>query len=557
MAPPPSQHADRVSAESHDPCGLRKPLLLLGSSMIRAGATFMSSGPARCWQVFASVLLLAGCAIAPTPTSDTELAARTAQDIGRMFTGQEPISGPITYAEAAARALKYNFDVRLRGMEGALASGQLDVARWDMFPRLLVNAGYTARTAGDGSRTQTVETGLESAFHQTSSERTRSIASAEFSWNVLDFGVSYFRARQQADQVLVLEERKRKVVQNILVETRNAYWRALGAQRLSGRIEVLIERSNAALERARSIERHGLMPVPQVLETQRRLLDAILLLQYRRQELELAKQELAGLMALPSGTAFTLADGPDAPLPPTPGQISRLEDVALSRRPELREEFYRTRITSNEVRRAIASTLPNLGIDLAGRYDANRFLFDNTWVDGGLRLSMNLFRLASLPAVMRSGEAQQQVDDARRMAQAMAVLTQVRVATLRYGLTVSEYDQVAVSAAVDQRLLGYSRSAAAARIEGELEVVRNEARALLSEYQRHIAYANAQASWGRIFNSIGYDVDPPLPGAGVAEVAAAIDRSLAQWQRMTFELTAPTGTAPDDVAAPLAAVLRR
>ena len=501
-----------------------------------------------------SALLLAGCTIVPKPATEAELAARTGQDLSAMFARQEPVREPITYGEAAARAIKYNFDVRLRAMEGALASGQLDVARWDMFPRVLANAGYTTRSAGDGSRTQSVETGLESAFHQTSSERTRTIASAEFSWNVLDFGVSYYRARQQADQVLVLEERRRRVVQNLLVDTRNAYWRALGAQRLTGRIDRLIERSNAALERAREVERQGLMPTTQVLETQRRLLDAILLLQYRRQELELAKQELAGLMALPTGTPFTLADGPDAPLPPTPGEIGRLEEVALARRPELREEFYRTRITASEVRRAIASTLPNLGVDVAGRYDSNRFLFDNTWVDGGLRLSMNLFRLASIPSVMRAGEAQQQVDDARRMAQAMAVLTQMRIATLRYGLTVSEYEQVAVSAAVDQRLLGFSRAAAAARIEGDLDVVRNEARALLSEYQRHIAYANAQAAWGRIFNSLGYDIDPPAPDAGVAEVAASIERSLAQWQRLAFEPTAPRSAAPAAPAGPTAGV---
>jgi hypothetical protein len=162
---------------------------------------------------------------------------------------------------------------------------------------------------------------------------------------------------------------------------------------------------------------------------------------------------------------------------------------------------------------------------------------------------MNLFRLASIPSVMRAGEAQQQVDDARRMAQAMAVLTQMRIATLRYGLTVSEYEQVAVSAAVDQRLLGFSRAAAAARIEGDLDVVRNEARALLSEYQRHIAYANAQAAWGRIFNSLGYDIDPPSPDAGVAEVAASIERSLAQWQRLAFEPTAPRSAAPAGPAA--------
>ena len=481
-----------------------------------------------------AALLSAGCSVAPVATTQAEVAQRVAQDRAGMFVGQEPVGGPMTYSEVAARALKYNLDVRLKAMEGALSIGQLDVAGWDMFPRVLANAGYVSRAPEDGSRTKTIETGFESLFHQTSSERTRSIANAEFSWNVLDFGVSYYRARQLADQVLIADERKRKVVQNIVADARNAYWRALGAQRLSGRIDALLQRSQESLDRARSVERQGLMSKPLVLAYQRALLDTILLLQYRRQELELSKQELAALMNLPPGTAFTLADVPMGPLPAVPVDLGRLEEAALARRPELREEDYRARITASEVRRAIVSALPGLSLDLSGRYDSNRFLLDNTWVDGGLRLSANLFKLASIPSITRANAAQQQVDETRRMAQAMAVMTQVRVASLRFGLSSAEYGQVTQSAGVDERILSYARSAFSARVEGELEVIRNEARALLSEYQRHIAYANAQAAWGRIYNSLGYDVETPAPQASVADVAAAIDRSLAQWQAAVF-----------------------
>jgi outer membrane protein TolC len=500
------------------------------------------------WPALFAALLVGGCAITPTPTTRDEVARRVADDRARMYLDQEPITGPLGYSEVAARAMKYNLDYRLRAMEGVLSQGQLDLARWDMFPRLLVNAGYQTRTPEEATRSRTIETGFESPFHQTSTDRTRTIASAEFSWNVLDFGVSYFRAQQQADQVLIAEERKRKVVQNILSDARNAYWRALGAQRLAGRIDALLDRSTKALERARAIEQQGLMPQPQVLAYQRALLDAIVLLQYRRQELELSMQELTALMNLPPGTRFVLADAPQTPLPAPPDDLALLEQQALNRRPELREEDYRTRITAAEVRRSILATLPNLGLDFSARYDSNRFLLDNSWVDGGLRLSMNLFRLASIPAIQRANDAQRQVDDARRMAQAMAIVTQVRVASLRYGLSIAEFQQVEQSAQVDGRLLAYARSAAAARIEGELEVIRNEARALLSEYQRHIAYANAQAAWGRIYNSLGYDVEPPEPGASVADTARAIDRSLAEWQRLTFSAGTPRGGARPMVA---------
>ena len=61
----------------------------------------------------------------------------------------------------------------------------------------------------------------ESLRPSTSQERERTLANLNFSWNALDFGVSYYRAQQKADQVLMAEERRRKVVQNVLQDVRN------------------------------------------------------------------------------------------------------------------------------------------------------------------------------------------------------------------------------------------------------------------------------------------------------------------------------------------------
>ena len=323
----------------------------------------------------------------------------------------------------------------------------------------------------------------------------RRLAGAELSWNLLDFGVSYYRARAQADQVRIAQERKRKVIQNVMQDVRTAYWRALGAQRLSQRLDDLLARTGTALERAREIERQGLLPVPQALAYQRALLDTLTQLQTRRQDLELSRSELAALMNLPPGTEYSLSDLLEGELPPPPASVAELEDVALNGRPELREEDYRKRVSATEIRRALASTLPAISFDVGANYDSNKFLLNNAWVESGIRVSLNLFRLAAIPAIKRHGEVQEQVDETRRMAQAMAILTQVRVATLRYGLARSEYDTFAQSAGVDDRLAGYARASASSRVESELEVIRSEARALLSEYQRHIAYANAQAMW--------------------------------------------------------------
>src|SRR5690606_25357741 len=144
-----------------------------------------------------------------------------------------------------------------------------------------------------------------------------------------------YRAQQKADQVLMAQERRRKVIQNVMQDVRNSYWRALGAQKLLGRADALLDRVNKALAYARQIEEQGLMPRQEVLAYQRALLDAVNLLTLRRQDLELACIELSALMSVAPGTSYTLADEAEQPLPPVPANLELLETMALERRPEI------------------------------------------------------------------------------------------------------------------------------------------------------------------------------------------------------------------------------
>jgi outer membrane protein TolC len=497
-------------------------------------------------------LALGACTVSPVAIDKEAVGRRVADDKAKMFAGQEPILGSMSFPEVAARALKYNLDYRVRLMEEAVAQGLLDVSSWEMFPRLLANAGYSRRNNDQGGYSRSLPIGSPTGGQLSASpsqtiDGSRRLANVEFAWNILDFGVSYYRSKMAADQVLIAEERKRKVMQNMMQDTRNAYWRALGAQRLLGQMDSLMQRSNLALARARQIEQQGLLPQAQALAYQRALLDSTTLLQVRRQDLELAKAELAALMNLAPGTEFTLAEEAEDVLPPLPANISELEDLALKMRPELREEDYKKRISANDAKRAIVSLLPGFEFNMNAQRDSNSLLLNKNWVDTGFRLSANLFKLASIPTAKQSQEAQKQLDDTRRMAQAMAVLTQVRVASLRYGLAKDELGTTNDSANVDQRLANYSKASATSRVDSELEVIRTEARALLSNYQRHIAYANAQSAWGRLFNSVGYDINPAPQNASVAQLAEVIKQSITQWQQVTFGRAAA-------VAAPMPAI---
>jgi outer membrane protein TolC len=498
-------------------------------------------------------LALSGCvSIQPVPVSKEEVAQRVMTDRAKMFADQEPIRAPLTFADAAARAVKYNLDYRLKQMETALQLGMTDLSRWDMLPKLVANAGYTARNNDLATRSFSTTAGNITQpagnTYTGSQDRKHLTAGIDLSWNLLDFGVSYYRAKQQGDQRMIANERSRRVAQNIIQDANVAYWRALGAQRLLAQVEATMKRAESALQRARQIETQGLMPQAQALAYQRALLDATTLLAFRRQDLELAKLELSMLMNMAPGSEFTLADTQEAKLPGAPADITRLEDLALKQRPELAEEDYRVRITSMEAKKQFWSILPGLGVNLGMNYDNNQYLLNSSWAEAGLRLGMNLMKLAALPAQNRVNQAQTKVDEMRRLSQGMAIMSQVRIAAMRYNLAMIELQQVDESAKVDQRLLNYARASQTSRVDSELEVIRNEARSVLSSYQRHVAYANAQAAWSRLYNSVGYDVSDLDSAMSLGQLSNTIERSMNSWRAVTF------GTAAADTMPALAGV---
>ena len=499
--------------------------------------------------------VLVGCSsLNPQALEDKAVRDRAAADRVKMFDQQEPIAAPITLDEAIARALKYNLDLRLKKMEVAVNAQLHDVSKYDMLPSVVAGAGYIDRNnyAGGASRTLYAPKGSrpseyqsENPSYSTSAEMNHSLRSVEFSWNVLDFGVSYYRAKQRADEFLIAQERKRRVIQTTVHDVRFAYLRALGAQRLAGEAEQVMKQAEAAIEQSRAAEARGAIPVQTALAYQRSLMDALALLNVRRQELDFAKAELAALMSAPT-SQFVLADMPEQKLNPLPTNLAVLEDTALMNRAELREEDLKKRISADETRRQLMQAFPNLTLGIGQQYDSNRLLYNNDWVESSARVSWNLLRVLSAPAVTKAGERQQEVDDARRQALSMAIMTQTRIAALRYGLAMSDLNVAQKSLEVDSRVAAVAKSGVTSKAETELELVRATARAAVSKYQRAIAYANAQAAFARIQHSLGQDFDfGDIENQTVAELAGTVSKSLSQAEKqLPTPLLAKAGDRP-------------
>ncbi len=460
--------------------------------------------------IIGTAALASACAVSPHQISDKERAERAVSDLETMFKGQDPVKEPISLSEAIARAVKYNLDHRVKLMEKAVVRAESELARMDLLPAITADAGYTTRSNVAASSSESILTGRQSLEPSTSQERTRSLANLNVVWNVLDFGVSYVTAQQRADRILIAEEERRKAVENIVQDVRVAYWNAVAADQLTKETDELLERTHKALKESQTMQAQGVQTPLTSMQYQEGLLATLRNLLQLRQRLNTAKTELASLMNVRPGTDFQLQpDDIDRQVPEIKTVVPELEEYGLLHRPELIEEDYRLQVDSAEIRKAMLRMLPGIEINAGVHYDSNDFLVNNDWADAGLRISWNLFNLFRAPKEKKRAQAQVDLDNTRRLATGMAVLTQINVAKQQYKNSREDYRLAQNLLEVKTDIAEQERSRYKAQVSDELTLIRTRLDRLVALMQRDLAFAELQNAAGRVHNSVGLDPLPP------------------------------------------------
>lgn len=456
--------------------------------------------------VAVTVLVMAGCSLSPEPISQCDRAERIAQDKENMFANQEPVRSVVTLSEAMARALKYNLELRLKTADSILARSDYSVTRYDMLPEFVGGAGYLSR-----SNEAAVKRTPQSSLLAFSEDRHRRVADLQLTWNILDFGVSYIQAKQEADQFLISLERRRKMEQDIMHDVRYAYFRAVSAQKAIRKINPLLDQIDHVLSKSKNIEKQKSQASLAALRDQKTLLSTLRELTTLRRELADAKRELAALMNLAPGQRFVVSESIDGLniLPRNfPMGMSRLEYLALQHRPEVREEDYRTRMSANEIRKAKLRMFPGLEATAGFNYDSNGFLVNTAWANYGAQLTWNLMRIFSGPANIERAKRELLVANVRRMALSMAILTQVDVAYLRFRETRKELGVSKRESIVARRIYERVAQDFDANKQSQMELITAKTEMILTELRYDLIYAEWQNSAGQLLGSVGYDLLP-------------------------------------------------
>ena len=458
-----------------------------------------------------SIIALSACNVAVENLSKDEMAQVIKEDRKQIINQVEPIGEVVTIDEAIARALKYNLDQRVANLEQSLRSGELVAGKYDMLPDIIAKAGYdwrnnfSHRWTGDYIDANTIpDPNILPTPPNVSVDPRHGTGSLALSWSLLDFGASYYTAKQNANKILVANEKRRKAMHSLVQEVRSAYWRALASEALSKRVKITIASAERALTDSRKLTNEGLTSPDQPLRYQRNLLENLRLLEAVEQELAIARHELTQLIGATQGVKYRLKE-PPTNLSPVNAAMVDLEQFALSNNANLRKEVLNTRIAADDTRKAIIKLLPGVTLDYGVYSDNDRYLVNEQWTAAGINVSYNLFNLLSAKSSREAARSNENLAVARRMALQMAVITQVHVASHQYTDALKQFQRADQIYLVDRKLEKIVRGKTSSDMSGEQALIAANVTTILSEMRRYQAMAKFQRATGQLQSTLGME----------------------------------------------------
>ncbi len=437
--------------------------------------------------------MVAGCTLKPQPLDSAQSSLFVADIRTALAADSETVTQPLDLYAAMARAIRYNQELKVEEMNRLLGEAQNGLQSAEMLPKL-VASGQAGRRSNINS---------EAGYSKGSLQRT---ADLTFSWNILDLGVSYYRALQASDQALIAAEQYRKAAHQIMEETRAVFWRALALQRLDAALGAQAGGFSAALGNTSRLVESGLTDPIEALGAQRELLLIQRDIDLQRRALVGAEEQLRALINYPPGVPLKLVDsGTPSIATLGPVSVTEIAEFALNNRPELRQAAYEMRITAQDAKIAFLELFPSLNLAAGAMLDQNPLLLHNGWTSVAAQASWQLIRILQYPARSATIEAKADVNRQKALAYAVAVIMQSEISLARLKQAQGEYRTQSQMSEVQRRLRGHTEHLAAVGRVGQTNLTRERMNSVLAEARRLAAYGEVQGAYAGVVRSMGQE----------------------------------------------------
>lgn len=411
---------------------------------------------------------------------------------------------PLNLDDLIAMALEQNLDIMVKAFEYEIQRELVTGERLRMLPNLLYDWEWSFRNKNTGASSESLVPGIPPAPPSISSTRTRRTDDLLLVWNFLDFGLAYYRSKQEANKALILCFEYERLRQNLVLDVTKQYWKAIVARHAVKKGRELIEQAKKQIAVYERQMANGLLPYLIGLTSISDTFKIELEIQLYEKEYHSAMANLYLLVAVPPNCHFELAE-PSLDFTPDICQIDMNEFVksALMNRPEMFGGDVKETVMDEEMQISLLQMLPGLQY-CAGTYeDLNKFLIFNNWLQHGVRVIGNLMSIPRQYQNFKSAKWQKELARQNRLSLAMGIITQLYLAyfayidnkeTFRISSDLNNANKRLFAIGIKERDLGKLHDAALLKIAAD---------ELFTEIDAWKAYAEMQVSIEQINNTLG------------------------------------------------------
>jgi len=410
---------------------------------------------------------------------------------------------PLNIDDIVAIGLKRNLALLVKRQECAIQKEIATSEKLTMLPDLIMNGEWSERDNSPGSSSESLEPGVPPAPPSVSSKRQTGTADITFTWNLLDFGLSFFRSRQAANNTIIQQLEYKRLQQNLVLDLVKQYWNAIAASQGIRGSKELIEKAELQKEKLNSKIQRRIISKVRGLKMSDQLVQMQIDLQIYQKQYDFAISDLKQLMGLPPSISFELEDNSSLKKSVDIWQLAVLEDMSLRNRPELFSYDIQEKIDLDEVRAVILEMIPGISLFGSFNYNDNPFLLKNNWLLAGTRASYSLLDFPHNYSREKTAREKQILTKKNRLVLAMGALSQVNLAYWIFHDDQSYYNLTQEKAHIKEELWKVAlRQKNNGRLD-EADLIYIETNALNARIENIQAYGDMQISLEKINNAIG------------------------------------------------------
>lgn len=474
-------------------------------------------------------LVLNSCTTAPTKREMVENREKIAKDDLQLIKppGDIDFSKPLTLEDAIRFGLRNNLEIRIADFNREISSKDTLAERLRMLPGLNAEGRYEYRDKLRKSDVYNWKTDTDQKDYTVSELKDSGKAGLTLTWNILDTIIAYVRSGAMEMHEGVLTERRQRQAQFLALDITEAYWQAAAVEDALDYVHMVNRKLRKVKQDIEESVKLRALDVMDATEAEMRLKELELTIRRLQADLSKSRLKLGQLMGLNQNVEFTLYRPPIKPiisaLPhPRELDVDRLEEHALTHRPDLFESDLNVLIQKEQAKSEFLKLFPGVSFFAGYNYDQNRLLYSNTWSSAGAGLAWNLLNLPSQYAKYKGTKKGEEMAKAQRLMTTVGVITQVHMSLLDYAIKVDRFRLLDETYVLAANLLDMAKEKNQFGKLPKLAVTQRHLEEMAAKLRRDESVVDMLVAHKRLCVTIGVDpldCDSVIGGHGGGETA--------------------------------------